>query len=61
MLQLAVFYLLRRRFVIFDEMDSALSSEDFASAVSAYLDNGRDVGRCSASWKETQDRRRCAP
>ena len=40
MLQLAVFYLLRRRFVIFDEMDSALSSEDFASAVSAYLDNG---------------------
>lgn len=40
MLQLAVFYLLRRRFAIFDEMDSALSSEDFASAVSAYLDNG---------------------
>ena len=43
MLQLAVFYLLRRRFVIFDEMDSALSSEDFASAVSAYLDNGRGL------------------
>ena len=43
MLQLAVFYLLRRRFAIFDEMDSALSSEDFASAVSAYLDNGRGL------------------
>ena len=40
MVQAAVFYLLGRRFVIFDELDSAVSYEDFIKAVSAYMEKG---------------------
>ena len=43
MLQAAVFFLLGRRFAIFDEMDSALSSVDFHRVLSCYLDNGTAV------------------
>lgn len=55
LLQAAVFYLLDRRFAVFDEMDSALSSSDFIKAVRAYLDKGiallvitHDLGVASA-------------
>lgn len=43
MLQAAVFFLLGRRFAIFDEMDSALSAEDFHKVLSLYLDHGTGV------------------
>ena len=42
LLQAALFYLLDRPFAIFDELDSALSSDDFVAVVSAYL--GKGVG-----------------
>ena len=42
LLQAALFYLLNRPFAIFDELDSALSSDDFVAVVSAYL--GKGVG-----------------
>ena len=43
MVQAAVFYLLDRRFVIFDELDSAVSYSDFARIVSAYMDKGAGI------------------
>lgn len=42
LLQAALFCLLDRPFAIFDELDSALSSDDFVAVVSAYL--GKGVG-----------------
>ena len=40
MLQAAVFYLLDRPFAIFDELDSAVSYDDFAKTIAAYLGKG---------------------
>ncbi len=40
LLQAAIFFLLDRPFVIFDEIDSALSFEDFLRVISAFLDKG---------------------
>ncbi len=40
MLQAALFFLLSRPFAIFDELDSALSTDDFIKAVRVYLEKG---------------------
>ena len=40
LVQAAVFYLLKRPFAIFDELDSALSYSDSLKAVNAYLESG---------------------
>ena len=43
MVQAALFYLLDRPFVIFDELDSAVSYDDFIKAVSAYMEKGAGI------------------
>lgn len=43
MVQAAIFLLLGRRFAILDEMDSALSAEDFYKVISSFLENGTGV------------------
>ena len=43
MVQAAIFLLLGRRFAILDEMDSALSTEDFYKVISSFLENGTGV------------------
>ena len=40
LVQAAIFYLLKRPFAIFDELDSALSYEDSIKAVKVYLESG---------------------
>ncbi len=40
LVQAAIFYLLKRPFTIFDELDSALSYEDSIKAVKVYLESG---------------------
>ena len=51
MVQAALFYLLPRRFVIFDELDSALSYDDFVRIISLYIKKGCGIAAITHDMK----------